>query len=408
MSDNRKVQTGIVSKSAYLFFFLVFVGYYIGLAVVLHFDAFDSIYYSVPLRVATLFLALVILFGSKKIFNIRSLLFIVALCLFFCHYFLVLVLNLFDQEYENSVYVYMLYALSYCIIPVSVFSLSSIDSVKLRRLAVGSITCSGFFFSFVCLLIYHEYIISGIVRISHVRFLDENIKYLSPISLGYVSALVMSICLYRLAFRKEGGCKTFWVVVVLLLSVVPLTLGSTRGSLVALLLSFGSIAYYSNKENFNSMLVFTLTVSLLGMLLVMGAGFSERLFSERPGHDFTSGRLALWDGAISYFLASPLFGGAVVVNGHYPHNVFLEALMSTGLVGFSIFSFIVFYALWLVCSMCKKDPEDTWLLVLYINGLVMFCFSGSLVFAINLFLPIAMIINLELQNKWPHVSVKRR
>ncbi len=104
-----------------------------------------------------------------------------------------------------------------------------------------------------------------------------------------------------------------------------------------------------------------------------------------------SGRQQLWSMAYEEFKHHPFFGGRVEVSGIYPHNVFLELLMATGIFGFLLFLIILFKSFIRGIRAIKYDKIYMIPFLILINGITQHLFSGSIYDAILLFIPMGMI-----------------
>jgi O-antigen ligase len=96
----------------------------------------------------------------------------------------------------------------------------------------------------------------------------------------------------------------------------------------------------------------------------------------------TTDRLLMWQSALQQFDNSPLVGDAFVesVLRSYPHNDFLESMMTVGIVGFFLFTFVL-----LVGSISAirnlRIPGFRWLGLLFLQVIIGEQTSGSLYFS---------------------------
>jgi len=100
--------------------------------------------------------------------------------------------------------------------------------------------------------------------------------------------------------------------------------------------------------------------------------------SSDPG---VAARWLLWRGAIEQFDGSPLLGDSFVQSTlrFYPHNAFIEAMMTTGIVGLVLLTITI-----LIGSVSAfrtlKDPSLRWLGLLFVQQVIGAQTSGSLYF----------------------------
>lgn len=114
----------------------------------------------------------------------------------------------------------------------------------------------------------------------------------------------------------------------------------------------------------------------------LGSGIVERLVSAVETGE-TSGRDAIYLNAIQNFLDSPLFGDYYLVSsgigsGGYPHNFFIEAFMTTGLIGGIPYLILVAISVYRSFELIKLGHESGWIALLFLQTLVYGMFSSSL------------------------------
>lgn len=181
---------------------------------------------------------------------------------------------------------------------------------------------------------------------------------------GYLN-LVLPFCL---AFATRGvdpvlrtlsrWCFAF--------AALALLLTQSRGGLLAFAAILLVYAYFSARDRKARMRRVALVV-VLCLLAAAVAGF----FFQRLGEidDFTAvSRLAIWGGAFTVFAQSPLFGtgfgnlrglmgGLLSLPDGWTgdaHNLYLELLAETGLIGFVAFGILMFLALRIALKQLRK------------------------------------------------------
>lgn len=133
---------------------------------------------------------------------------------------------------------------------------------------------------------------------------------------------------------------------------------------------------------FSAILLFFSIDLLIELSEAVGSGIVERLLSAIETGE-TSGRDAIYANAIDLFQKSPVFGDFYLIStgigkGGYPHNFFIEAFMTTGLIGG-----IPFVIMIIICSVksfkfLKMRHESSWVILLFMQILVYGMFSSSL------------------------------
>jgi O-antigen ligase len=130
------------------------------------------------------------------------------------------------------------------------------------------------------------------------------------------------------------------------------TMAAIAGSAVA-------VAFYLERER------------SFGMVSRMLGGFDDQVSSIR---------IELTERALSQFMVHPIVGDAIVerVSAHYPHNIFIESLMATGLVGFVLLSIVVAVCVRAAWRLIRASHATRWVGLLYVQYLLASMFSGSL------------------------------
>lgn len=92
------------------------------------------------------------------------------------------------------------------------------------------------------------------------------------------------------------------------------------------------------------------------------------------------GRKDDWQEVLSYYYKSPIFGNGLGSDfytwGFYSHNIFVDFLAETGLIGFVILSSIFIWIFRQFYLAIRRDNFYVLLFLFFINGFVMNCFSG--------------------------------
>jgi O-antigen ligase len=173
-----------------------------------------------------------------------------------------------------------------------------------------------------------------------------------------------------------------------------LLLGASRGSGIALFFTTIILLFMSSSV---LKLKLVLLNVFIGTILIYaaeatGSTIFVRLFETWDAinnQGSSAARIDIWNQSWDYFMASPLIGGRIEINGSYPHNFILEAFMTTGIIGgFALLIFIVinfFRALFIFKN------GDVLPLIILMQGLVQHSFSGSVGNALIVFVSAGII-----------------
>lgn len=277
---------------------------------------------------------------------------------------------------------FLLYFLAFGALPLLIVS-----SMELRdrdyQVIKWSLLVSGLLLSIVT-LIYYRGLIGSVGRISEVISRREN--YISPLALSYCGTMSIGIGISYLMQRKIGRWKKFLVLIFILFSLVPFFLGASRGSIFALFLPF-VIMFLSRGNSVANvrLLIIMLFSAVVGVYLseLFGSSLVGRFTSMKT--DIAQGteaaiRLEMWKAALLQFADNPIFGDALEVRAFrfYPHNIILEVLMSTGIVGFIPFAALLIHAFKRAVFIFRNDPANAWMCIVFIQSFMQNMFSGSL------------------------------
>jgi O-antigen ligase len=398
------------ANSAYLIAFINFIGFYAIIILVL-FLGFEqqSRYFTIPAR---LLVAMAILLGFYLKNYRQADNHFVYWC--FLGFFLVYFFSLYTKaaagkdhlirpEYEVG-----LYSFIYAIIPFLYFAEKK--EARLYRIFYNAIIASGLLLSVLCLYLYGDILLSGYSRISLARH-NVFFQIISPLLLSYSGALILGLTLSRLFWGETSMKQFIWYGVIFLFGLIPFFLGASRGSVVALLLPFMiiSLVKFSRKIRVKTLFILGLfTMVTIFLAAYVGTGVFTRVL--RILHDIQYGgasvvRLEIWSAAIDQFLSSPIFGSSIGMEKYfYPHNIFIEVLMSTGLIGFLPFALLIIYSFHKSFLIIKHRPEFIWITVLFWQGFILQLFSGALYTAVFFWSGLGLITGIDIKNRTNHES----
>lgn len=244
---------------------------------------------------------------------------------------------------------------------------------------------------------------SGLVDIGRL-----NTASLNPISMGNMAATSVLVALATLASPSKTGRQRLICFFVIPVGLVVLALANSRGPLLAFFVAIGVLVFAGFKRRSTMMLGCSLIV-VLGVAIYLQrefifgeTGIIFRFQAIWGGVDQSaSGRFQAFSGAWKQFLSSPLFGDALEERetGFYPHNLVLEALMATGILGGVPFIFLNIMALKRAWNLMRNRAREMWIGLLVVQYIVSSMFSGSLYGANTLWVLIALILSLPKSNR---------
>lgn len=180
--------------------------------------------------------------------------------------------------------------------------------------------------------------------------------------------LMLTICIYlALQSTKKAKMKP-WVILAIFLGLFAFVLNSKRGVMIWSLLSVCITGFINSKhKSMTFWKVILLVATLIGTLQFLSESVPQveyllNRFATMGIDTSSEERIDMWKLAIRSFLSSPIFGiGFLNYRGLYDHhlaynyksthlrldahNVYLQMLCETGIVGFSLYMLAVVWAL---------------------------------------------------------------
>ncbi|AYD47985.1 O-antigen ligase family protein [Arachidicoccus soli] len=383
--------------SLYFITFFTFIGYNAGLAVFIGANLNTTLYYSIPLKFITSIIMIKYIIKNSKInqgYNDKLKKKITFMFILFTLLYIFKVIFSFGffmriVPYKNDWYVYIFYYLSAAILPF--FMYSSVDlNDKNKKTIVDALIFSGFILGIVCLFEYGKIIFLG--NIGRLGSNPNEGDTLSPLALSYSGSLTIIICLYQMIYKKGlAFAYKFYLIITIFLCILLFLLGSSRGSILALAFCLPIFFIYSKlKGKLKLVLIFILAIPLITYgVMVTGSNIFERVQNSEQNGDI--GRSILWNAAKKEFLNHPILGGRIEVSGIYPHEIFLEILMATGIVGILLFLYFFVNSFKRVAFICKRDYSNVFVFLIFLQGVAQYLVTGAIYGAILLFFPIGLI-----------------
>jgi O-antigen ligase len=184
---------------------------------------------------------------------------------------------------------------------------------------------------------------------------DEIVDIVNPITFGLYGGLLFIFSLGNLVLLKDKSVvkKKYILYFFMAIGLLNLILATSRGPMLFTFLGMVSLIHFyivRSKKNFNFYFSFFSIVFSLLFLLILFFGYLEKNnielgiitrmmdTKERVESGDTEDRNYIYNEAFSMFLDKPVFGNQMNLKSlTYPHNIFLELIMSTGIIGTCIF-----------------------------------------------------------------------
>ena len=384
--------------STFLLFYAIFFtfsGYYLVLMIWNNIGLIQfSRYVTIPLKViSVIFLFGFFLLSKKQQLNKYSLWFF-----FFCFLYMFRIFIEYlkgNDFYHIGLIDFFLYFLMYVFLP-GLFLIFSKLSKENYNTIFKSLLWSCLFFGLASLFFYSTNILFG-GRISEM--IDKSDNYISPLAMSYSGAMGLILSLSVLMDKNNKIISNKFAYIILFLSVIPLVLGASRGSIFALFIPLLVKTIYSGsfKNKYKSIInLFFVAIFIFIIVSFTGSSLLDRFFSISNDIDVEKSstiRLVIWADSINQFLQNPFFGNSLESSlvKTYPHNLLIESLLSTGLLGSSFLLILVFKSFKLIKKNISSN-KNIWISFIFIQGLMQLSFSGAIYFASWFFIPLIILI----------------
>lgn len=391
MTLSKHYINGVLLKIS---FFLAFVGYYVFLMIFSNVGLIElSRFLTIPIRVVIILSLLGVVVLNRNYFSKDLLWYTVFSIIYIGRIFYEMEIGTINHMDNLE---YLTYFLTFSVVPFSLLSIIKL-SEKSYQSILSSMLSSCLVFS-VCCLAFYQTIFGQTVRISSSIGRDEN--YISPLALSYCSVLGIGIGISYIISNKAPIAKQIQIALICILSVVPFFLGASRGSIFALVVPF-AILLVSKKRNSKDILFITLLSSLMFGLILVGEKYDSNLLertlnidSEIANQSSSAIRTTYWKEGLAEFSNSPIFGASLELRkyGNYPHNIVIEVLLSTGLVGFLPFLVLLISGFNATLSIFRLNEKYAWVGIIFLQSLIMNMFSGAIYSASWFWLSLALVL----------------
>lgn len=335
---------------------------------------------SIVMRLLILFLGLTLVFwGKYRISNIHPM-FFVYIIFWILYGFRIYYDTSFDSgSLSKPLFDYWIWAFGACLIP-------SLGLLKLKstQLFEKSITYS-FFLLFVASIFAVKAGSTLVVTVSETydsgRF---RLDSLNPISLGHLGVSLAIISAWSFTVDKN---KKIIFIAAFFLGIYLAFASASRGPLLTLF--FIGLLAACVAQGVKFIIAIILFAVFLFSFYQIAISFGDvfgfdtigriMLLFEGDDVNVSSRQLAI-HGAWNQFLSSPFTGSSLeeYVTRMNPHNIIIEAFMSTGFFGGLFLAILVTYSSYIAIKNLRQKRSFGWLSLIYFQYLISAQFSGAL------------------------------
>lgn len=231
---------------------------------------------------------------------------------------------------------------------------------------------------------------------------------LNPITISLTGQLMASAMFYLYMNGRLTMRRALWAIPGVLIGLLVLVMGGSRGpflgTLVCFLLIIGIRIYHTRKTSLNLLRMFV--VFSAGLVYVVNFVVNKlaetnlvvlQRLSELGQGTEKEVRTYQWEAAVNQFLENPILGDQYLERafGYYPHNVYLEVLMATGVVGGFFFFGMLIVAGWMMYKDMRTNSPRILFGVLLFAVLLAHMTSGSLFASVGLWGGLAVYFGMR-------------
>ena len=316
------------------FILLIVVGYTVFSAFAIPFQIENSRFFSVPFRILIFGLSVFIIyknFSSAKFKNIA----VLSLITFWLFYFFKSYLSFTNDVYSE------IFKLQFSEIYSRIIIIAMVPSLALLFINYKKINfalvAKAFFYVLMVMLIFNLIYAAVMPYGIQIRYIFS----MYYISYGHLGTTLALLSIFFLLFKPKE-ISSYFLYFGLILGIVTILIGGARSPFLAIMVVIPYLLIL--KKNYKLIALF-LVLLLLSVVVIYIFGKSDDyhlMFIDRTYLWLFEGdnslRTPLFNKGIEIFKANPIIGGRThFEDGMYPHNIFLELLMATGILGLILY-----------------------------------------------------------------------
>ncbi len=359
-----------------LFVIFVLGGYVVASGLAIPLGVENSRLFAVPYRVIIFLMSLYFIFlglKAKRFFNLST----ISTILFWLFY-LAKDYHSLTQDYYNPE---IRTSLDESYVRIIVIALvPSLAMMNLNVKKINLIVAGKLLFLIYALMLFLN-IVYGVFHIHGGKL--WHIFSIYYISYGHLGTSLVLMSAYFLAFTSPVNKYVYFLG--LFLGLFIIIEGFARSPFLALVVV--ALYYLTVLKKKRYFYYFISALLLIGMYIYVSEkyGFNRLIFVERTYkwifEGDTSLRTPLLEKGWNLFLNNPVLGGRVLFeDGMYPHNIFIELLMATGIIGLILYmlKFLPLLKSWAYFFHKEKDTGQILFFALFLQYFILVCTSYSL------------------------------
>lgn len=236
----------------------------------------------------------------------------------------------------------------------------------------------------------------------------ENVSIINPITISYFGGILLAS---TFAKKITGSGKGLKYQVLIILGFFNLMIGASRGPMITFIF-IAILLYFLNLSFQRKTILFVLRQFFFIILFFFAAKAAINYFvsndfravmriiefSEDTSSNKKEERDFIWDAAWNQFLESPIIGDQFIErhNNFYPHNIYLEVFMATGILGGLFFFYPILGIFWIFFIRGKEERKRNLILfVLLLFQLLAALTSGALFASVSFWILIIIFFKIK-------------
>lgn len=218
----------------------------------------------------------------------------------------------------------------------------------------------------------------------------------SPLLISYAAAVTLILGIHFFIKSTNKISRAFYIGS-LGLSIATLLLGSSRGVYLSLTLIAIIMCTRSYKDITGSIFVVLALVAITSAVVVMFEWQPSARQLNTIGNILTNGRVDIYLTSVEQVRGSELFGSGLenTTYKHFPHNIFIEAYMATGLLNAVLLGTVFSTLLVRAVLLLRRGGDLSWVGALFILYSVHACFNASIYLADSFWLVSGLMIGVS-------------
>lgn len=245
---------------------------------------------------------------------------------------------------------------------------------------------------------------------------------LGPIGTGHLGLSTLVLSVWLLLNHKTNKMLLAFIAFIAFISLLVMLRSGSRGPILSLAVIVGFYIIGKSKRPviYISLLVVAYLLSdyiveaVMNIINSLAPNLSERFLRHEDEGQMDT-RMYLFTEALNHFNTNPIIGNSFAIyfsqdNIIYSHNIFLDALMQLGIIGFCLITYVIAKTCQLVVKMIRNNVSASWIGLIYLQFLTELLVSSSYyltpIFSLSILWIFLIFLNRETKDKEQLIRIK--